>query len=233
MIGIAPGYSGEMNSTLSRSYTDAILRAGGIPVILPQVDDASTADEMLGRVDGFMLTGGVDIDPAYYGETVWNETVQIDAHRDTVDILYARAALRSKKPILAICRGEQLLNVVLGGSLYQDLPSQRPGDIAHRQKTDSKRPTHGVDVVEGSKLHQIMGRKSLDVNTLHHQAVKTPSDKVAVTAYAPDGVVEAYEGKEKGRWLVAVQFHPEMLVRADDSWLALFEAFVSACRKNR
>ena len=220
MIGIAPGYNGAMTSTLSRSYTDAILRAGGIPVILPQVDNSEAAAEMV----------SLDIDPAYYGESVLNETVEIDAHRDTIDILYARAALDAKVPILAICRGEQLLNVVLGGSLYQDLPTQKPGEIAHRQKTDSKYPTHRIDVVEGSKLAQIMGRKSLEVNTLHHQAVKIPSDKVVVTAYSPDGVVEAYEGLDKNQWLVAVQFHPEMLVRADDSWLALFKAFVKACR---
>ncbi len=230
MIGIAPGYNGAMTSTLSRSYTDAILRAGGIPVILPQVDNSEAAAEMVSQFDGIMLTGGVDIDPAYYGESVLNETVEIDAHRDTIDILYARAALDAKVPILAICRGEQLLNVVLGGSLYQDLPTQKPGEIAHRQKTDSKYPTHRIDVVEGSKLAQIMGRKSLEVNTLHHQAVKIPSDKVVVTAYSPDGVVEAYEGLNKNQWLVAVQFHPEMLVRADDSWLALFKAFVKACR---
>ena len=214
MIGIAPGYNGAMTSTLSRSYTDAILRAGGIPVILPQVDNSEAAAEMVSQFDGIMLTGGVDI----------------DAHRDTIDILYARAALDVKVPILAICRGEQLLNVVLGGSLYQDLPTQKPGEIAHRQKTDSKYPTHRIDVVEGSKLAQIMGQKSLEVNTLHHQAVYIPSDKVVVTAYSPDGVVEAYEGLNKNQWLVAVQFHPEMLVRADDSWLALFKAFVKACR---
>lgn len=230
LIGIAPGYSGSMTSTLSRSYTDAVLRAGGIPVILPQVDNPAAAAEMVSRFDGIMLTGGLDLDPAYYGESVMNETVEIDAHRDTIDILYARAAMDAKVPVLAICRGEQLLNVVLGGSLYQDLPTQKPGDIAHRQKTDSKYPTHNINVVEGSKLYQIMGKKTLEVNTLHHQAVKTPSDKVIVTAYSPDGIVEAYEGADKNQWLVAVQFHPEMLVRADDSWLALFEAFVKACR---
>lgn len=230
LIGIAPGYSGSMTSTLSRSYTDAVLRAGGIPVILPQVDNPASAAEMVSRFDGIMLTGGLDLDPAYYGESVLNETVEIDAHRDTIDILYAKAAMDAKVPVLAICRGEQLLNVVLGGSLYQDLPTQKPGDIAHRQKTDSKYPTHSINVVEGSKLYQIMGKKTLEVNTLHHQAVKTPSDKVIVTAYSPDGIVEAYEGADKSQWLVAVQFHPEMLVRADDSWLALFEAFVKACR---
>ncbi len=230
LIGVAPGYNGERVSTLNRSYTDAILRAGGIPVILPQVNNPAEAAEMVSRVDGVVLTGGLDMNPAYYGESVLNESVEIDAHRDTVDVLYAKAALDSKKPILAICRGEQLLNVVLGGSLYQDLPTQKPGDIPHRQSTDSRFPTHSISVAEGSALHKIMGKTTLDVNTLHHQAVKTPSDKVVVTAYSPDGIVEAYEGKDKKQWLVAVQFHPEVLVRANDEWLALFKAFVKASR---
>ena len=214
LIGIAPGYSGASVSTLGRAYSDAIIRAGGIPVILPQVNNASMASEMLGRVDGFMLTGGVDLNPAY-----------------SIDLLYAKAALKSRKPILAICRGEQLLNVVLGGSLFQDLPTQKPGDVTHRQKTDSRFPTHSIILEENSRLFEIMGRrKSLEVNSLHHQAVKVLSDKVELAAYSPDGVVEAYEGTDKRQWLLAVQFHPEQLVRADESWLALFMAFVKACR---
>ena len=231
LIGIAPGYSGASVSTLGRAYSDAIIRAGGIPVILPQVNNASMASEMLGRVDGFMLTGGVDLNPAYYGEAIWNETVEVDHHRDTIDVLYAKAALKSRKPILAICRGEQLLNVVLGGSLFQDLPTQKPGDVTHRQKTDSRFPTHSIILEENSRLFEIMGRrKSLEVNSLHHQAVKVLSGKVDLAAYSPDGVVEAYEGTDKRQWLLAVQFHPEQLVRADESWLALFKAFVKACR---
>ena len=230
LIGVAPGYSGETTSSVNRSYTDAVYRAGGIPVILPQVDKAEAASEVLSHLDGLLLTGGVDIDPAYYGETVLNETVEIDAHRDTIDILYAEAALRRKMPILAICRGEQLLNVVLGGSLYQDLPSQKPSDIAHRQKGDLRFPSQTISVESGSLLHRIMGASSLRVNSSHHQAVKEPSGKVKVIAWAEDGVIEAYEGTEKGQWILGVQFHPEQMVRADDGWLALFSAFVKVCR---
>lgn len=230
VIGIASGYNGAEYTSLRRTYTDAILRSGGIPFILPQVNDPATAAEMLSHVDGFMLTGGVDIDPARYGESVLNETVEIDSHRDTVDILYARAALERHLPILAICRGEQLLNVVLGGTLYQDLPTQKPGEIAHRQSEDGKIPTHEITVSEGSMLQRIMGSNKLMVNTFHHQAVKDPSPRVKVTALSPDGVVEAYEFEGKGQWLIAVQFHPEMLVRGDDAWLSLFKAFVKASR---
>ncbi len=230
LIGIVPGYNGSMSSTVSRSYTDAVARAGGIPLILPQVDDPVAAAEIVGRLDGILFTGGVDIDPAHYGETVLNESVEIDSHRDAIDMLYAGAAIGSKLPILGICRGEQLLNVVLGGSLYQDLPTQKPSDIAHRQKEEFNLPSHKIIVAKGSLLHDIMKKDTLLVNSAHHQAVKAPSDKILVTAYAPDGVVEAYQGTERGRWLLAVQFHPEALVRVDDSWLALFKAFVKACR---
>ena len=230
VIGIAPGYSGTEYSRLQRTYTDAILRAGGIPFILPQVGDAASASEMLSHVDGLMLTGGVDLDPAYYGEMVFNETVEIDSHRDTIDILYARAALEGRLPVLAICRGEQLMNVVLGGSLYQDLPSQRPGVIKHRQDEEGKVPTHSISVSRESILYRIMGSDHLRVNSFHHQAVKDPSPLVKVTAHADDGVVEAYEINEKGRWLLAVQFHPEILLRGNDDWLKLFEAFVKASR---
>ena len=230
LIGIAPGYSGAMSSTVSRSYTDAVSRAGGIPLILPQVDDPAAAEEVLSRLDGIVLTGGVDIDPIHYGETVLNESVEIDSHRDAIDMLYARAALAKKLPILAICRGEQLLNVVLGGSLYQDLPTQKPSAIAHRQKEEFNLPSHEIIVAKGSLLHDIMKKDTLRVNSAHHQAVKAPSDKVKVTAYAPDGVVEAYQSAIKGQWILAVQFHPEAMVRVDDSWLALFKTFVKVCR---
>ena len=230
VIGVAPGYSSPEYSSLRRTYTDAVIRSGGIPFILPQVNDAAQAAEMLSHVDGLMLTGGVDLDPVHYGETVLNETVEIDSHRDTLDILYAKAAWEGKIPILAICRGEQLMNVVLGGSLYQDLPSQKPSDIAHRQSADGKVPTHRILVEKGSLLNRIMGSEELMVNSFHHQAVKVPSPLVTVTAMSEDGVVEAYELSGKGRWLLAVQFHPEMLVRGDDSWLSLFKAFVKATR---
>lgn len=230
IIGVAPGYNGAEYSSIRRTYTDAILKAGGIPFILPQVNDAAQAAEMVSHLDGLVLTGGVDLDPVRYGETVLNETVEIDSHRDTLDILYAQAAWDGKVPILAICRGEQLMNVVLGGSLYQDLPSQKPSDIAHRQNADGKVPTHRILVEKGSMLNRIMGTEELMVNSFHHQAVKVPSPLVTVTAVSEDGVVEAYESIGKGRWLLAVQFHPEMLVRGDDSWLSLFKAFVKATR---
>lgn len=229
-IGIVPGCQAESYSIISRNYSDAILRAGGIPVILPQVDDPSQAAMMVANLDGIMFTGGVDLDPARYGEEVLNESVEIDRHRDEIEFLYAGAALGRRLPILAICRGEQMMNVVLGGSLYQDLPSQKPSDLAHRQKADGKVPTQAIVVSPGSMLHRIMGSDTLMVNSFHHQAVKVLAPSLTVTALAGDGIIEAYEYSSGKQWLLAVQFHPEILVRADDRWLELFKALVKASR---
>ncbi len=230
LIGVVPGCQGTEYSILRRTYTDAILRSGGIPVIMPYVDTPEEASLLVSKLDGLMFTGGVDLNPSHYGEDVLNETVEIDDRRDAVEMLYASAALARRLPVLAICRGEQMMNVVLGGSLYQDLPTQKPSEIAHRQAVDGNLPSHAILVEKGSLLHRIMGRDTLYVNSFHHQAVKVPSDKVTVMAVAPDGIVEAYESAMKGQWILAVQFHPEMLVRSDDAWLELFKSFIKESR---
>ena len=230
LIGITTGCSPEDYSKVRRTYADAIIRSGGIPLLLPQVDDLDQALEIVSRLDGIMFSGGNDVDPARYGQAVLNETVTIDHHRDTIEFLYAEAAFLKHLPVLAICRGAQLINVALGGTLFQDLPAQRPGDVAHRQKEPGEIPTHLCLVSRNSLLHRIMGKDTLNVNSFHHQAVCDPSDKVTVSAYSEDGVVEAYESIQGKQWLVAVQFHPELLVKADDRWFALFKAFVKAAR---
>ena len=216
LIGISCGRSETGSVRLSSAYTDAIVRAGGIPVVLPIIDDQALAERLLAKVDGVVFSGGPDIDPAEYGEEVWNGTVKIDAVRDRSDLLLARAALSSGKPVLAICRGEQLMNVVLGGTLYQDIPTQVDTFIKHSGFD------HRIGVEKGSVLYQIFGQDSLSVNSSHHQAVKDPAPGIRISAYAPDGVVEAYEYEH----VLSVQFHPERLVQKDSSWLALFRYFI-------
>jgi len=230
LIGISTGYSQGGRASVSRAYSDAVMRAGGIPVLLPPVSSSSEAKEVLRRLDGIVFTGGADFSPELYGEEVLNESVSVEPWRDTLDVLYAEAALSIRMPILAICRGEQLMNIVLGGSLYQDLPSQILTDVSHRQKESSVYPSHKIVVDRSSRLYDIMGKDTLMVNSLHHQAVKKPSRKVKVVAVAEDGVIEAYEGTSRSQWLEAVQFHPEQLCREDDSWLAIFKALVKKAR---
>ncbi len=221
LIGISCGRSATGAVNLSSAYTDAIARAGGIPVVLPIIDDPALAESLLGKLDGIVFSGGPDLDPAEYGEEILNETVSVDAVRDRSDLLFARAALASGKPVLAICRGEQLMNVVLGGTLYQDIPAQVDTVIKHSGFD------HRIGVEKGSVLYELFGQDSLTVNSSHHQAVKDPAPGIRITAHAPDGIVEAYEYEN----VLAVQFHPERMVQTDASWLALFKHFVEMTRK--
>ena len=218
LVGISSGRSATGLSTLSPNYPDAILRAGGVPVIFPTIDTEEAAKALVASVDAVVFSGGPDLDPSYYGETVWNETVKVDTLRDVSDLLLMRAALSAKKPIMAICRGEQLMNVVLGGSLYQDIPTQVDTVVKHGGGA-----WHRIGVEKGSVLFDLFGQDSLTVNSFHHQAVKKVAPGVRVTAYAPNGIVEAYEYGDR---LIAFQFHPEGMARTDDTWLAPFRYFV-------
>ena len=218
LIGISCGRTSSGAASLSTNYTEAVARAGGIPVIFPTVADSALAAALVKKVDGVIFSGGPDLDPSYYGETFWNETVQVDTLRDISDLMLMRAALAAKKPIMAICRGEQLMNVVLGGSLYQDLPTQVDTLVKHGGGT-----WHRIGVEKGSVLYGLFGQDSLTVNSFHHQAVKKVAPGIRVTAHADNGIVEAYEYGDR---LIAFQFHPEGMARTDDAWLAPFQYFV-------
>ena len=216
LVGISCSRTAGGTDQLSSNYSQAVRKAGGIPVLLPTLSRPEEARQVLSRVDGVIFSGGVDINPAWYGEAVWNESVEVDAVRDRSDSLLAREALSQGKPILAICRGEQLLNVMLGGSLYQDIPTQLSGAHTHRSVR------HGIGIEEGSFLSALFGTDSLRVNSYHHQAVKDLAPGLRLAARSDDGLVEAYENPQV--W--AVQFHPEMMLREDDTWLPLFVAFL-------
>ena len=220
LVGISCSRSSGGTDQLSPNYSQAVLKAGGIPVILPTISTPEQARELLSKVDGIIFSGGVDINPEWYGEEVWNETVVIDSVRDRSDSLLARCALELGKPILAICRGEQLMNVILDGSLYQDIPTQLPDAHIHRNTR------HKMGIMEGSFLANLFGTDSLEVNSFHHQAVKDVAPGLTIAAYSDDGIVEAYENEQ----IWAVQFHPEGMLREDDTWLPLFVAFLDRTR---
>lgn len=217
VVGISCGHSAKGTDNLSSNYTKAILRAGGIPFIIPTIETAAQAEAVLSCLDGVVFSGGEDVNPAWYGEEVWNETVHTNPVRDRSDSLLARAALASGKPILGICRGEQLLNVMLGGSLYQDIPSQVAGAHIHRDTV------HMASIVKGSVLSRIFDGDSVLVNSYHHQAVKAHAPGIVIGAWSDDGIVEAWENKQV--W--GFQFHPEKMLPDDERWLPLFKAFVS------
>ena len=224
LIGISSCTDGY-NINIGGNYPTAVLKAGGVPVVLPLVKDAATARRLLESVDGLLMTGGEDIDPAYYGEEILNESVEINGPRDTSDLLLIEAARALKKPIMGICRGHQLVNVAFGGSLYQDIPTQIGTE--HRQEVPGV-PTHNIGLAEGSRLRALLGDvDSVGVNTHHHQSVKAVAPGFVVSARAADGVVEGIEGPG----VFCVQFHPEGLMAGGyNSFLPIFEAFVSDCR---
>ena len=253
VVGISAGWDrGRID--VSDAYAAAVSAAGGVPVVLPPVLTADDAAEVLSHVDALVLTGGEDVDPARYGEEVWNETVEVNYRRDTSDFLLARAALDAGLPILGICRGEQLMNVLLGGSLYQDLPTQyttqktsvngTAAAICHRQSEPDGVGTHMIYIEAGSHLHDLLGADSLMVNTFHHQAVKDPGAGVRVVARAADGVVEAWEcdgvgpdaktGRSVKCSIVCVQFHPELLYArgGNTAFLPIFEDLIHRAASN-
>ena len=205
---------------LNVSYVHAVARAGLVPLLVPSVLEPARAVEALDAVKGLVLTGGEDVDPARYGAVPHPRLEKTDPARDAVEMALLEAARAQRLPVLAICRGIQLLNVALGGTLYQDLPSERPGPIPHQDKT----ARHGVRIAPGSLLHRTLGVTSHTVNSRHHQAIWTLAPGLTATAWAEDGIIEAVELTDPAApWLLAVQWHPEDIDEA-----ALFRGFAGA-----
>ena len=220
-----------LRHSVSKAYSDAVHRAGGVPVILPFFGDL--AMEMLELIDGLILTGGADIDPSRFGETsVHPETYDIIPDRDEAEIRLATGALERDMPILGICRGIQVLNVAMGGTLYQDVPDQFSVEIGHRQQKNdipADAPSHSVTVTPGSLLERTYGEGPIDVNSFHHQAVKDPAPGLVVTGRSDDGLIEGVESPDNG-FVLGVQWHPELMFARHDRHLSPFTAVVAAAR---
>ena len=215
-------------------YVEGVAEAGGVPVVLPPVVGVRGAEALLEGMDGLLLSGGSDLDPGYYGEKPVPELGVTIPERDVFEMALLEHALRRKIPILGICRGMQVLNVALGGTLYQDLPSQMDHKVllGHRQETPKWQPTHEVEVDGGSKVAEILGAKELKVNSYHHQAIKELASELVAVAHAPDGVIEAVEsGDLSKRWVIGVQWHAEAMRDAGPEHRNLFEAHVSAAER--
>ncbi|MDY0358993.1 MAG: gamma-glutamyl-gamma-aminobutyrate hydrolase family protein [Bacteroidales bacterium] len=237
LIGLSATYETGQNS-VPNTYIISVRKAGGIPVILPVTDDPAIIARMAETIDALILTGGEDVDPLrWYGEEPVPAMGGIVPVRDFFDIHLARAAVERGIPVLGICRGEQVLNVAFGGTLYQDLPSQLKSatPVKHRQNAPRQYGTHTITVEEGSVLHGILKNvlekdNTFRVNSYHHQAVKDVAPGFVVSAVARDGVVEAIEMK-KNPHVLGVQFHPEGPVsEGDDTLLPLFRYLIKACR---
>lgn len=210
---------------LARAYSQAIINAGGIPLIIPHQPPKQLAS-LLSQVRGVVLTGGVDVDPQRYGEEPHPGCGEISPLRDELDFAVADWALRHDLPLLAICRGIQVLNVALGGTLFQDIPAQVAGALKHRQQAPGWYGTHEVQLEPATLLSSIWGG-SLKVNSLHHQAIKRLGTGLRLAATASDGVIEAVESTEH-RFVVGVQWHPELMEEHCPAARELFRKFVEA-----
>ena len=215
---------------LRLNYSDSVLIGGGIPLAVPMKLKKEDLKQLCDTADGFLFAGGVDVDPAFYGEQVLNDTVEIDPVRDTLEAVAVPLALASGKPVLGICRGIQSVNVFSGGSLYQDVPSQIKSDVIHRQTIRADVDTHYVNIEPGSLMHSIAGADRITVNSFHHQCVKTPSKFFRVTARADDGVIEAMEGVGDS-FALLVQWHPEFTTFEEGVSRRIFKTFIEACGK--
>jgi putative glutamine amidotransferase len=213
-----------------KDNADAILLAGGMPVLLPYYQEQEDCYEIAMRIDGLYATGGYDIDPTLFGEEPHPKLGTIIPARDTFEVELIKRMLVMNKPILGVCRGCQTINIAAGGDMYQDIYSQKGMElIQHQQNAPSDHGSHYVDVLEGSRLHRITREVRLKVNSRHHQANRSVVSPFIVSGRASDGVIEAIESTAH-RFVLGLQWHPESMIATNDkASKAIFKAFVEAC----
>lgn len=228
IVGVMPLWDEKRDSLwMLPGYLDGIRQAGGLPVMLPLTHDPDEIAQLAGLCCGFLLTGGHDVSPARYGQAPLPGLIADCPARDEMEQAVLAHALAQDKPVLGICRGIQLINVLLGGTLYQDLPRQHPSAVTHHQRPPYDVPSHTVRLVPGTPLHDLLGQDTLAVNSYHHQAIDRLADGLTAMAYAPDGLVEAVCLPSQ-RFLWAVQWHPEFSWRVDAASRAILARFVQA-----
>jgi putative glutamine amidotransferase len=213
------------------AYIKAVQAAGGIPLLLTPHFTPEVQAALWQRLDGLVLTGGGDIEPSRFGEPRHRAVDDVSPARDELELGLTRRAVADAVPVFAICRGIQVLNVALGGTLVQDIAGERPGSLVHSQKAPRHEPTHAVKVMgEGTRLGRVLGALEVQVNSMHHQAIGRLGKGLRDVAWAPDGVVEGVEMAGDERFVLGVQWHPEELVGHDQAARNLFAAVVDAAR---
>ena len=210
----------------NRSYVHAVESAGGLPILIPMINDLTLLAALLSRLDGLLLPGGIDVHPSRYGEEIHPLTEEADLELDEFEITLGTWAIQQDLPVLGICRGMQLINIVLGGTLFQDIDDQYADSIAHSHRDWSRAHlAHHIIVEPGSLMETIMGAREVQVNSLHHQAIKEPGKGVCITGRAADGVPELLEVAGY-RFVMAAQGHPEEIYTIEPAFKRLFAAFV-------
>lgn len=241
LIGISPQYDYERNRIfVVKNYLDSIRITGGIPILLPLKIQREDLEDLISRLDGVLFTGGPDIDPFMFGEETMEHGGIVVPERDQLEELLFHLTYHSNKPILGICRGIQVINVFLGGTLYQDLRyfKSRYGiemdykkslyPIEHYQKSENHVLSHSVVITTNSMLHQITSKEEFRVNSFHHQGIKEVAPSLSISAVSKDALVEAVELKNY-KYLLGVQWHPEHLTTVDENSYHIFKSFINAC----
>jgi len=232
IVGVTPRWDGGSSLMgVTYTYIDSIIKAGAVPMLLPLTDSVTVLEAAADKCDGFLFIGGPDMDPAYFGEEKRFDSVEICPERDRMEAELFKLVLKSRKPVLGICRGIQVMNVLLGGTLYQDIPSEYRTDIRHSMDPPADRIWHKVTLTEGEPLRELMGEAVIGVNSSHHQAIKTVAPGLKVMAVSEDGLTEAiYMPDHPFFW--GVQWHPERLWETGPESEKLFRAFTAAMEKN-
>jgi len=230
MVAVTMGLrSEEAMYRISQAYVSVLENAGALAITLPHTELASSNPErVLASVQGLLLAGGTDIDPAYYGEEPRVKHKPIDPVRDAFEIALCREAMSRDLPVLAICRGIQVLNVAAGGTLYQDVAEQAGDALLHEQAAPRWHPTHRIILTPGSMLNKILDCRECRVNSFHHQTIRQIAPGFVGSAKASDGTIEAIENP-RARFMIGVQWHPENLAQRSALWMGLFQRFVAAC----
>ncbi|MGM9774778.1 MAG: gamma-glutamyl-gamma-aminobutyrate hydrolase family protein [Candidatus Egerieousia sp.] len=230
VIGVS-GYIDGTTACVGMTYIKSVREAGGVPFVIPVTTDMSQIEDILNSIDGLVMSGGEDFDPQLYGEQPLRQLGEVVPDRDKFDISLIKRAVERGIPLLGICRGEQGLNIALGGTLYQDIPSQVPTNLKHSQKAPRNYGSHAIKIDKNSLVYNLLQVDSISVNSYHHQAVKDVAPGLKVVAVAPDGVVEAIE-KPGDKKIVGVQFHPEGFVYSGDMrFLPFFKNLVNEAAK--
>jgi putative glutamine amidotransferase len=232
LTGVARTEAGITRTGVNGAYVRSTLNAGGLPLILTPLIGAAAAPRALDACDALVLTGGEDLDPATYGEGRSPFLGAVDPDRDAFELAIFREALDRGMPVLAICRGLQLVNVAMGGTLWQDLTSQKPGVVVHDPDTSRDTRSHRIDLVPGTRTAEALGVTSLTANSIHHQGIKVLGSGLMASGTSEDGLIEAVELESRRSWLVGVQWHPEEFHRehaAPDK--ALFRSLIEEARK--
>ncbi|HEX4122945.1 MAG TPA: gamma-glutamyl-gamma-aminobutyrate hydrolase family protein [Verrucomicrobiae bacterium] len=229
----------DASISLSNRYTDAIIAGGGLPQVFPATTSRAVIEEAVERCDGVLMTGGDDIDPKLYAKDIPDALAKtvgpLEPERDKWETVLIDEILKQKKPLLGICRGHQMLNIALGGTLVVDIPTELPHALNHRRMDKKMEPVHEVNIEADSMLRKITGEEKLGVNSTHHQAIGRLAASLRAVATSSDGIIEAVELKEPGNsaFLLAVQFHPERLIDNNKAFLQLFTGFIEACARPR